>query len=151
MESAAERKARLKALRQEAASAEEGTEAARPATAAAAPAASAAPEPPTLKFRNYAPRDEKIEHEKVCSSAWALPAAAVFIPTTPTTPVTNGDNGLTPCSARIAVPLHTAACQAVLKGRFVHTAIVCCRWRRPTLRSLPRRRLRKRMTTSWRP
>ena len=60
MESAAERKARLKALRQEAAAAED-TEAARPV----APAANAAPEPPTLKFRNYAPRDEKIEHQKV--------------------------------------------------------------------------------------
>ncbi len=71
MESAAERKARLKALRQEAATAEEGTEAARPA-AAAAPPASAAPEPPMLKFRNYAPRDEKIEHEKVL--LWSVPA-----------------------------------------------------------------------------
>ena len=64
MESAAERKARLKALRQEAVAAEEGREAAQP-VAAVAPAANAAPQPPTLKFRNYAPRDEKIEHEKV--------------------------------------------------------------------------------------
>ena len=61
MESAAERKARLKALRQEAAAAET-SEPARPAAAAAQPAAV---EPPTLKFRNYAPRDEKIDHEKI--------------------------------------------------------------------------------------
>ena len=62
MESAEERKARLKALRQEAAAAEVSEPAARPAAAAVQPAA---PEPPTLKFRNYAPRDEKIEHDKI--------------------------------------------------------------------------------------
>jgi coiled-coil domain-containing protein 12 len=63
MESAAERKARLKALRQEAAAAEVSEPAVRPAAAAATQPA--APEPPTLKFRNYAPRDEKIEHDKI--------------------------------------------------------------------------------------
>ena len=51
MEDAAARKARLKRLREEA-----------DATEAAAPAAV---EEPKLKFRNYAPRDEKIEHEVV--------------------------------------------------------------------------------------
>ena len=51
MEDAATRKARLKRLREEA----DATEAAVPA----------AVEEPKLKFRNYAPRDEKIEHEVV--------------------------------------------------------------------------------------
>ena len=51
MEDAAARKARLKRLREEA----DATEAAVPA----------AVEEPKLKFRNYAPRDEKIEHEVV--------------------------------------------------------------------------------------
>jgi hypothetical protein len=51
MEDAAARKARLKRLREEA----DATQAAEPAAVAE----------PKLKFRNYAPRDEKIEHEPV--------------------------------------------------------------------------------------
>lgn len=51
MEDAAARKARLKRLREEA----DATQAAE----------AAAVEEPKLKFRNYAPRDEKIEHETV--------------------------------------------------------------------------------------
>ena len=50
MEDAAARKARLKRLREEA----DATQAAEEPT-----------EEPKLKFRNYAPRDEKIEHEAV--------------------------------------------------------------------------------------
>jgi coiled-coil domain-containing protein 12 len=50
MEDAAARKARLKRLREEA----DATEAVQ-----------AAAEEPKLKFRNYAPRDEKIEHDAV--------------------------------------------------------------------------------------
>lgn len=66
MEDAAARRARLKAMR-EAAEAE-GQAAQVPADTAplAQPTdAAAAPEEPVIKFRNYAPRDEKIVHEKV--------------------------------------------------------------------------------------
>lgn len=49
MQDAASRKARLKRLREEA--------------DATQPAEPPAVEEPKLKFRNYAPRDEKIEHE----------------------------------------------------------------------------------------
>lgn len=63
MEDAAARKARLKALR-EAAGAD--GDAAPQSTETAAPAAEdAEPSEPVLKFRNYAVRDEKIEHAKV--------------------------------------------------------------------------------------
>lgn len=51
MEDATSRKARLKRLREEA--------------DATQPAEPAAVEEPKLKFRNYAPRDDKIEHEVV--------------------------------------------------------------------------------------
>jgi hypothetical protein len=57
MEEALARKERLKALKQAAELAQgppQESEEAQPA-----------PEKPVLKFRNYAPRDEKIEHEKV--------------------------------------------------------------------------------------
>lgn len=50
MEDAATRKARLKRFREE---------------ADAMQAMEAAAEEPKLKFRNYAPRDEKIEHDAV--------------------------------------------------------------------------------------
>jgi coiled-coil domain-containing protein 12 len=62
MEDAQARRARLRALREEAASAPGGDEAAP----AAAPAADAAPEEPVLKFRNYAVKDDKrIAFERV--------------------------------------------------------------------------------------
>lgn len=70
MEDAAARKARLKAMRQEAAAAAEGggDQAAAPP---AEPPAEVPAEEPVLKFRNYAVRDEKIEHKKVWRAALA--------------------------------------------------------------------------------
>ena len=70
MEDAATRRARLKALR-EAAEAIEKEEQGAPIEAPIAETKSkkeAEPEEPTLKFRNYAPRDQKIAHEKVSAS-----------------------------------------------------------------------------------
>ncbi len=61
METAEQRKQRLKAMR-EAAEVAEGGDA--PATMDHQPTTENSA-PPTLKFRNYALRDEKIEHEKV--------------------------------------------------------------------------------------
>ena len=63
MEDAATRRARLKAIR-EAAEALEGAEEPIVEAEAAAPTSNSVDEEPTLKFRNYAPRDEKIAHEK---------------------------------------------------------------------------------------
>jgi hypothetical protein len=60
MEDAATRRKRLAAIKQ-AAEAMEGAE----EPVAEAPIAKSADAEPTLKFRNYAPRDEKIAHEKV--------------------------------------------------------------------------------------
>lgn len=63
MEDAATRRARLKAIR-EAAEALEGAELHPAETEAPVPEDKAVDEEPVLKFRNYAPRDEKIAHEK---------------------------------------------------------------------------------------
>ena len=70
-ESAAARKARLKALREEAEAVGGGADQQQPAAGAAA----AAGDEPVLKFRNYAaPKD--IQHEKVGGFAGRPPAAA---------------------------------------------------------------------------
>jgi cwf18 pre-mRNA splicing factor len=66
MEDAATRRARLKAIKA-AAEAMEGTEEPVAEAEASAPSQKLADAEPTLKFRNYAPRDEKIAHEKASS------------------------------------------------------------------------------------
>lgn len=66
MEDAATRRARLKALRQAAEALEKEIPAAGDVNDVEdKPKKEAAAEEPTLKFRNYAPRDQKIAHEKV--------------------------------------------------------------------------------------
>jgi coiled-coil domain-containing protein 12 len=63
MDAAAERKQRLKALKE----AQRLAEAKEDSSAGAAPEAAAAAEPekPVLKFRNYVVKDQKIAHEQV--------------------------------------------------------------------------------------
>jgi hypothetical protein len=63
MEDAATRRARLKAIKS-AAEAMEGTGQPDAEADAVPPASKPSDAEPTLKFRNYAPRDEKIAHEK---------------------------------------------------------------------------------------
>ena len=67
MEDAATRRARLKKLREAAEALEQVDQPDSGAAAAEeiAPKEKAEAEEPTLKFRNYAPKDEKIAHEKV--------------------------------------------------------------------------------------
>lgn len=87
MEDAAARKARLRALREEAAAADQAGEDGQPREPQE-------PQEPQLKFRNYAPKDEKIEHQKVSTGPpegrRACPAArraASGPPQTPPGPV----------------------------------------------------------------
>jgi len=63
MEDAATRRARLKSIKASA-EAMEGAEKPAAEAEAGAPASKSADVEPALKFRNYAPRDEKIAHEK---------------------------------------------------------------------------------------
>jgi coiled-coil domain-containing protein 12 len=63
MDAAAERKERLKALKEAQRLAESTGETS--AGAAAEAAAAAEPEKPVLKFRNYVVKDQKIAHEQV--------------------------------------------------------------------------------------
>jgi hypothetical protein len=66
MDEPAARRERLKALKE---AAEAAGHVAQPDVTQTAPAidasAQAAAQEPVLKFRNYAPRDEKLEHQKV--------------------------------------------------------------------------------------
>jgi hypothetical protein len=63
MEDAATRRARLAAIKA-AAEAMEGDEQPAAEAEAATTTSKSADAEPTIKFRNYAPRDEKIAHEK---------------------------------------------------------------------------------------
>ncbi|KAL4539454.1 hypothetical protein Ndes2437B_g02172 [Nannochloris sp. 'desiccata'] len=65
MEDAATRRARLKAIKAAAEARMEGSEEPAAEVEAVATASKSVDVEPTLKFRNYAPRDEKIAHEKV--------------------------------------------------------------------------------------
>jgi hypothetical protein len=70
MESAAERRERLKALKEAARLAEQSGAAegaVEGATGTAAAGAAQEPEKPVLKFRNYVVKDQRIEHEQVIS------------------------------------------------------------------------------------
>ena len=67
MESAAERRERIKALKEAAKLADQSGAADGAGEAAAGPAAGGAapdPEKPVLKFRNYVVKDQRIEHEQ---------------------------------------------------------------------------------------